>query len=387
MPPGLNVALVGCGVIAQRTFGGLSALLRAHNGRVSALCDPVQSNCRAVAQACSDWAVREYSSIDRLLAESDCNAVIVATPIGMHFDHARQSLSAGRHVYCHKTLADSAEGCHRLADLARRMKLKLAASPGQSLLPAYARAQDIVRSGRLGDIVSIDVGTEAAPHRFEPERANEAPRANRSYSWEWYHKAALGGGPLNDMFVYPLAFLTELLGEVTRASAKGNLITPVILWQGRTIMADTPDSYCGLLEFGNTLATFRASFSSNGHKVPWGTICIHGTECCLEIEKRSDLLYRIFLSPKDRPPSIERHRVFETGDAERLGRVECHVLTDLSEFFSACVEDRPVRGATAENAARVARGLSLIRRSAGLGGVWVDGLRADGHTHCDGDTM
>lgn len=383
MPSGLNVALVGCGVITQRTLGGLSALLRAHNGRVSALCDPVESNRRTVAQACSEWTVREYTNIDHLLAESDCNAVIVATPIGMHFDHAHQSLAAGRHVYCHKTLADSAEGCHQLADLALRMNLKLAASPGQILLPAYARAQDIAQNGHLGEIVSIDVGTEAASHRFEPERANEVPPPNCPYSWEWYHTAALGGGPLNDMFTYPLAFLTEWLGNVTGAAAKGRLVAPEIEWRGRTIRADTADSYCGLLEFGDALATFRASFSSNGRKVPWGTICIRGTEGCLEIEKRSDLFYRIFVSPNGLPPSIERHQVFEAGDAERLGRVECHVLTDMSEFLSACVEDRPVRGATAENAARVARGLSLIRRSAELGGVWVDGLWDDGHPRCD----
>ena len=344
MQPALNIALLGCGVIAQRTLGGLSALLRSHNARVSALCDPVGANRRSVAQACPDWNMQEYSSIDTLLAESDANAVIVATPIALHFDHVHQALSAGRHVYCHKTLADTAKGCHRLAELALGTNLKLAASPGQILLPAYARAAEIVLSGQLGDIVSIDAATEAMPHRFEPERTHEAPAPGHPYSWEWYHKEAAGGGPLKDMFVYPLAFLTELLGDVTRASAKGRLITPTIQWRGRTIRADTPDSYCGLLEFGNALATFRASFSSNGRKVPWGTICIRGTDCCLEIEKRSDLFYRIFVSPNGRPASIERHEVFETIDAVRLGRVECHVLTDLSEFLSACVEDRPVRG-------------------------------------------
>lgn len=373
MLSGLKVALLGCGIITQRTLGGLTALLKERNGQISALCDPVESNRRIVAQACSDWNLQEYTSNERLLAESDCDIVIVATPIGFHFHHVYQALRAGRHVYCHKTLADSADACNSLADLAASMGLKLAASPGQILLPAYARAKDIVQSGHLGKIVSIDVGTEAAPHRFEPERVNERPGAGRPFSWEWYHKEALGGGPLNDMFVYPLAFLTELLGHVKSAAAKARLVAPIIEWRGRAIEADAMDSYCGMLEFGNLVATFRASFSSNGRKVPWGTICIRGTKSCLEIEKRSDLSYQVFVSPNSHPPAVEHHEVFEAGDAARLGVVECHVLTDISEFLSACFEDRPVRGATVENAARVAHGLSLIRRSAELGGAWVDG--------------
>lgn len=372
MSVGLDVALLGCGVITQRTLPGLTALLNERGGRISALCDPVESNLRLVARACADRGVGEFLDLETLLRESDCGIVFVATPIGLHFDHVYQALQADRHVYCHKTLAHSADACAMLRALAADKGLKLAASPGQMLLGAYARARSVVDSGELGDIVSIDVGTEAVPHRFEPERAREKTEAGRPFSWEWYHKRSFGGGPLNDMFVYPLAFLTDLFGYVTRVAARGRLATPRIDWQGRVVEADAADSYGGILEFGEIAATFRASFSSSGRLVPWGAICIHGTKGCLEIEKRNDLSYRLHLSPNGCMPTVECYEVFGGGEVERFGSVECHVLTDMAELLSACSDDRQVRGATAENAIRVAHGLALIERSAELGGTWVD---------------
>ncbi len=364
----LQVALLGCGVITRRTLPGLVEILKERRGRISAVCDPVETNRRAVARVCGDSDAREFADLGHLLSESQCNVVFVATPIGLHFEHVRRALDSGRHVYCHKTLADSPEKCESLAGLADANGLRLAASPGQTLLPAYARARNIVGAGELGDIVTIDAGTEAVPHRFESERAAES---RQPFSWEWYHKRGKGGGPLDDMFVYPLAFLTELLGDVTGAAARGRIMTRRIEWKGAVVEADALDCYAGVLGFGDVNATFRASFSANGRKVPWGTICIRGTNGCLEIEKRNDLSYRLHITPNAGVARVEDHDVFDAAESSRLGSVECHVLTDMAEHLSACLEERPVRGATAFNAARVARGLSLIAQSAEQNGAWV----------------
>ena len=67
----LKVALVGCGVITQRTLSGLSAILKASRGFISALCDPVEFNRHKVARACGANKVAEYPDLDRLLYESE----------------------------------------------------------------------------------------------------------------------------------------------------------------------------------------------------------------------------------------------------------------------------------------------------------------------------
>ncbi|MEO1338892.1 MAG: Gfo/Idh/MocA family oxidoreductase, partial [Myxococcota bacterium] len=256
------------------------------------------------------------------------------------------------------------------SSLARSKGLRLAASPGQVLLPAYRRATEIIRSGELGDLVSIDASAEASAHRYEEERADENPPPDRPFSWQWYHSAAKGGGPLDDMFVYPLAFLTALFGSATSAAVKHRLVVPHIEWKGRQVAADAPDAFCGLLMFQEIPTTFRSSFSSNTRRVPWGFISIRGTDAALEIEKCNDLEYRLHLRTNEGASHTESHDVFSSDEVHLYGKKECHVLTDLMEFFSAVKDQRDVRGATATNAAQVAQTLSLMKASARADGAW-----------------
>ena len=70
---------------------------------VQALCDPVQERARATASEFGVPAV--YASIEELLADDTVDAVTIASPIGLHFEHCRLALEAGKHVHVNKTLS------------------------------------------------------------------------------------------------------------------------------------------------------------------------------------------------------------------------------------------------------------------------------------------
>ncbi len=371
MTESLRIGILGCGVITQRTLPGLEAILKSRDASITAICDLSEANLDAVEAKYSQGAVRRFDSLDAMLKDGEVNTLLVATPISMHYDNVKTGLSGRCHVYTHKTLAPTAAECLELGALAESSGLRLAASPGQVLLPAYRRAREIIESGELGDIVSIDAAAEAAAHRWEAERADESPAEGVPFSWEWYHQEKRGGGPLDDMFVYPLAFLTEAFGEVDAAAVHGRLVADAIEWRGRTIVADTPDSYSGFLRFGDVAATIRSSFGSNSSRVPWGFISMRGTDAGLEVEKVNDREYRLYVTPNGGDVRVEELDVFDNDDAAIYGSAECHVLTDIKELLDAALEDRSVNGATAQNAARVARGLSLIKSSAASNGQLV----------------
>jgi len=118
-------------------------------------------------------------------------------------------------------------------------------------------------------------------------------------------------------------------------------------------------------------ATFRASFSSNTQHTSWGHICIRGTKACLEIERKTTLEYTLFITPNDHPARIEKITAFDEQMVKTHGEEECHVLLDMAELICAVKEQRPVRGATADNAAQVAAGISLIKQSAVNNGQWL----------------
>lgn len=356
-----RVGILGCGVITQRTLPGLETTLEDYGCQLTGVFDPNESSMSNIQRLSRFDSVTAHQSYDEMRADSDM--IFIATPIALHYDQVKQALQDGCHVYTHKTLASSSAQCLELAGLAESQNLTLAASPGQILVPAYRRARELIQDGHIGDVVSIDAATEAAPHRYELERAQENPGEGQSFSWEWYHRQNAGGGPLDDMFVYPLAFLTELLGPVTGANIHSRLMVPEIRWKGRKITADTPDSYAGVIQFDQVPITMRASFSANSSRVPWGMISIRGTQACLEIEKRNDLEYFLYVTPNGGEPVVEEHPVFEPTQADRFGSAECHVLTDMREFVTAVQEQRPLRGATPANAALVADGLSQIKQS------------------------
>lgn len=367
----LRFGIVGCGVITQRTLRGVQAILAAAGAEISALCDPNAANLEATASRLGEAPPATFREYDRLLDDKLADALILATPIGLHFAQVSAALDAGLHVYSHKTLAETPQRCRTLARLAKQRDKRLAASPGQILLPLYHRAADIIRAGEIGHVVSVDACAEAAPHRYEAERADERPVPGQQFSWEWYHSEERGGGPLDDMFVYPLAFLTEVFGEAKSAAVQGRLVQPAIEWQGRTVEATAFDSYAGVLQFGDVPITLRSSYSANSSHIPWGTIVVRGSEACLELLKLNDLEYRLFYTRNDGERSTESYDVFDDRKRTSHGDCECHVLTDIEEFATAIRDQRDVRGATAANAARVAAALGLIKRSSANDGSRV----------------
>ncbi len=363
----LRLGLAGCGVITQRTLPGIVAICREFGATVTALCDPGEAALDAVAAQLPFAAPGRFGDYGAMLASGAVDAVLLATPIGLHERQVRHALEAGLHAYCHKTLATTAAACRELDASAARRGLTLAASPGQMLLPAYERAAALVGSGELGPIATIDASAEAAPHRFEAERAAEAPAPGEPYSWEWYHRVERGGGPLADMLVYPLSFLCALFGAVTDVHVAGRLVRPEIHWRDRTVAADALDSYAGLARFGEIAATLRTSFSANATRLPWGTVVLRGADACVEIVKHDDLDYSLYVTPNDGERRRERLPALPDNLAAEYGRVECHVLLDIREFVAAVTAARPVRGATAGNAALTVAAIEMIERSAAGG--------------------
>ncbi len=60
------------------------------------------------------------TSVERVLADPNVDAVVIATPVHTHYDLAAQALQAGKHMFVEKPLAPSSELADDLVRLARR---------------------------------------------------------------------------------------------------------------------------------------------------------------------------------------------------------------------------------------------------------------------------
>lgn len=121
---------------------------------------------------------------DELLDGDRCDALIIATPDGLHFDHARRALAAGKHVLVEKPLALEVEQARAL--------VALAAAHDRVLQVGYQlrhHAGHERMHAQLGELV----GTPRAIHvRWAwPDPAVDGWRAHGDGA-RWWALAALG---------------------------------------------------------------------------------------------------------------------------------------------------------------------------------------------------
>ena len=104
---------------------------------------------------------REYpgakitGSYDELLAMSDVDAVVLATPGSSHAELALRALDAGKDVFVEKPLAQTVADARAVAERAERLGRVLMCGHLMVFHPAFRRVAEIVKSGALGDVLYI----------------------------------------------------------------------------------------------------------------------------------------------------------------------------------------------------------------------------------------
>jgi predicted dehydrogenase len=99
--------------------------------------------------------IKLYTDYKQLLADKDIEAVVIALPLHLHAPVAIDAMRAGKHVLCEKLMAWDVSSCKemiRVADQEDRI-LSIGHQRHYSLL--YAHAQEVLKSGELGDTKHI----------------------------------------------------------------------------------------------------------------------------------------------------------------------------------------------------------------------------------------
>jgi len=152
--------------------------------------------------------VRAHGSYEELVADPEVDVVYVASPHGLHLEHARLALEAGKHVLCEKALTLNAAEAEEMFEIARTNDRFLMEAMWTACHPVVRKLQEGLRTGafgtprlmhaELGFVVSAD-----APDRmFDPE---------------------LGASALLDMGIYPLTFAHLLFGEAESLTAQADV--------------------------------------------------------------------------------------------------------------------------------------------------------------------
>jgi predicted dehydrogenase len=119
-----------------------------------AVCDLDEARARKVVGARSTVDVE--TSVERLLARDDIDAVAIATPAKTHAPLALAAFQAGKHVLVEKPLADNAETAAVMVSAAEAAGKVLMIDHTFCYTPAVQHIRDTIASGELGDVLYID---------------------------------------------------------------------------------------------------------------------------------------------------------------------------------------------------------------------------------------
>ncbi|MGD0552983.1 MAG: Gfo/Idh/MocA family oxidoreductase [Sedimentisphaerales bacterium] len=210
----VRVGIVGFGFMGRQhlhCYHGLRGV------RVAAICDSdrarlkgsekIEGNIGGDDAALDLRDIALYTGFEKMLAEEQLDAVSITLPTFMHRDFTVKTLDAGAHVLCEKPMAMNVEQCEDMIAAAKTNKRILQIGHCIRFWPEYAKAKQIVDSGKYGDVL-------AASFR----RVSTVPE----WSWKnWLIHAKQSGGAIMDLHIHDADYIQYLFGlpEAVRSEA------------------------------------------------------------------------------------------------------------------------------------------------------------------------
>ena len=154
----LRIAIVGCGGIAnQKHMPSIKA--NGEKAEMVAFCDIIPERAQKAAQEYGVEGAKVYTDYKEMLADKsiDIDVVHVCTPNVAHCPITVAAFEAGKHVMCESPICTSSKKCLELFNLAKEKNLILMDAIRTNYSMAYNRLLLLLKSGKIGDILSIDV--------------------------------------------------------------------------------------------------------------------------------------------------------------------------------------------------------------------------------------
>lgn len=141
----VGFGIIGTGMMGRTYSAGITR--QAKDARLVAV-----AGGRRAQQLGTEFGVATEPSVDALLARSDVDVVVIATPHTTHLPLALQAVEAGKHVYLEKPMALNVNECDQIIAATREAGLLCAVASQARYNEISIRAKQLIDDGTIGPI-------------------------------------------------------------------------------------------------------------------------------------------------------------------------------------------------------------------------------------------
>lgn len=200
----INWGIIGCGNVCEKKSGPSFYKIE-HSNLVAVM--------RRDPDKVKDYAMRHkvdkyYTDADQLIADSQVDAVYIATPPNTHMQYAIKAMQAGKPVYVEKPMGMNSAECEEMIRTSETTNQKLFVAFYRRALPYFLKVKELLESGVIGNVLTVEVKQYRSPRVSDLTSSDHTWRVDKDIAGEGY---------FYDLAPHTLDILDFLLGEITDA--------------------------------------------------------------------------------------------------------------------------------------------------------------------------
>ncbi len=202
----IRLGLIGCGGIVQQTHAR-AYLSLADTVKVTALTDVITENMEKVGEQFAVSKENLFSDYRDMLAQSDIDAVTIATPHSLHAEQVIESANAGVAIISEKPMATTLEEADRIVESISKNGVPYTVIHNYLFTAGMQRAISLLSEiGKPHFGRSTGMGLK--PTDFSPDHSTPA--------FAWRASKAKGGGCVSDTSYHEIYAVTTLIQSPVR---------------------------------------------------------------------------------------------------------------------------------------------------------------------------
>lgn len=208
--------------------------------------------------------ITSYDTVKDLLEDKNIQLVIINTPNGLHYEHAKAAMMAGKHVLVEKPVTVSLAELNELYEIADEKGVHYLAYQNRRWDSDYQSIRHVIESNQLGKLIEVHFRYD----RYKPEIEAKLFKESPDHS---------GNGLVYALGPHLLDQALSLFGKpisshkITSINRNGSLV---------------PDYFSYQLQYNNQLTVFLTSSLLVAQPLP--AFVLHGTKGSY-IKKRTDI--------------------------------------------------------------------------------------------------